>query len=84
MLIQRDDVIQGISFRRFPPSTAASSCTNTSFVGIPVMTVALMDTAEDNVSDSWPFEIMQQNTTEQAATVRVTFSCIGRCTGTVL
>jgi hypothetical protein len=28
---------------------------------IPAITVALMDTTEDNVSDSWPFDIMQQN-----------------------
>jgi len=83
MLIECDNVIQGISFIVFL-STAASSCTNPSFVGIPVITVALMDTTEDNVSDSWPFEIMQQNTTKQAATVRMAFSCIGCCTGIVL
>jgi len=79
MLIECDDIIQGIPFT-VCPSTVASSCTHTSFFGIPVITVALMDPTEDNVSDSWPFEIMQQNTTERVATVRMTFSVISCCT----
>jgi len=29
------------------------------------MTVVLMDTTEDNASDSWPFEITQQNRLQQ-------------------
>jgi hypothetical protein len=80
MLIECDAIIQDISFT-VCPSTAASSCTNTLFVGFLVITIALMDTTEDNVSDSWP--AFRDHATEQV-TVRVTFSFIGCCTWIVL
>jgi hypothetical protein len=60
MLIECDDIIQGISFT-VCPSTAASSCTNTLFVGFPVITIAHTRQKTMLVTRGLPFEIMQQN-----------------------